>query len=162
MPDRTAAFSLGSNMGNRLEMLRLAAGEMRALFGAVTASRVWETEPWGDTRQPRFLNMALTARTSLSCAELLRRVKDIEKKLGRVKTRRWGPRLIDIDILLVGGEVVNTAELTVPHPRMCERAFALKPLAEIGGDLMHPISRKSVAELLAAIPPEKMEWVTEL
>lgn len=162
MDERIAAFSLGSNMGNRLGMLRLAVSGMRAFLGTLRTSRVWETEPWGDACQPRFLNMAVTAQTSLSCAELLCRVKDIEKRLGRVKTRRWGPRLIDIDILIVGDEVVNTSELIIPHPRMCERAFALRPLAEIGGSLIHPVSKRSVAELLAEIPSEKMEWVTIL
>ena len=159
----TVAIALGSNMGNRLAHLQQAINAIKLCGFQITAlSSVWETAPWGDTDQPRFLNMCLTADTEMSGADALDGVKKIEKDLGRTVSRHWGPREIDIDIIIFGEEIIRTEKLTVPHPMMQDRAFVLCPLAEIAPDMKHPVLNKSVKELFEALPPENMVRIIKL
>lgn len=128
-----AYLSLGSNMGDRLELLKKAVhmlNEHEAIQVEVVSS-VYETEPVGLTDQPAFLNIVVEITTSLTPVGLLRECQQIEENLDRVRVIRWGPRTIDLDILLYNHENIETETLTVPHPRMHERAFVLVPLAEI-------------------------------
>ena len=146
-------FGLGSNIGDRLANLEAAMDALAGIARIEARSRVYETEPMHLADQPNFLNMAVRARTDLEPLALLLAVKALEETLGRVETVRWGPRLIDIDILLYGDSVVDEDQLTIPHPRLAERRFALAPLADVGAGACHPLARRTVAELLASLPP---------
>jgi 2-amino-4-hydroxy-6-hydroxymethyldihydropteridine diphosphokinase len=142
---------LGTNLGDRKKNLAAACDAIEDAVGKiVNRSAVYETEPWGKKDQPEFLNQAVEVETELSAEALLNRVLEIEKKLGRKRDERWGERTMDIDILFYGDKVIHTDNLVVPHPRMAERRFVLVPLAEIGGDLMHPVLRTKVREMLEA------------
>lgn len=114
-------------------------------------SSLYDTAPVGDTDQPRFLNLVCEGQTALQPLELLAYVKKVESEVGRVPSRRWGPRAIDIDILLYGCETVVLPELAIPHPRICERVFVLAPLAEIAPDLVIPGRQETVAVLAARL-----------
>ena len=142
-------LSMGGNLGDREENLRKALRALRALEGVslIRVSHAYETEPLGDTAQPVFLNLAAEIETDLDPLELLDAVKDIEERLGRVATRRWGPRKIDIDLILCGAKVIDSERLTVPHPEFRKRAFVLTPLAEIAPDAIDPVTGQTVAEL---------------
>ena len=146
-------LSLGSNLGDRLVNLGAALGglDRREDVAVKRISRVYETEPLGVVDQPAFLNLAAEIETALEPLELLNAVKELERVLGRVPTKRWGPRLIDIDIILWGARVVNTDTLTVPHAEFRRRAFVLAPLAELAAEVMDPVSGKAVAELAAGV-----------
>lgn len=144
-------FSLGSNLGDRANQIaravdRLAAAGVRPL----RQSSLYLTAPVGEVEQGSFLNCALEAETGRMPLELLRAVQRIERELGRRRLVVWGPRTIDIDILLYGASVVSTAELEIPHPRMAERRFVLVPLNEIAPELCHPKLGKTIQELLAS------------
>lgn len=131
----TAYLGLGTNLGDREANLEEAIRRLGDL-GAVTArSDVIETEPWGYADQPRFLNMVVSLETDLPPARLLERLKAVESEMGREPTFRYGPRLIDLDILLYGDETVELPGLTIPHPRMAERPFVVEPLLQIAPDL---------------------------
>lgn len=163
MNERKIAIALGSNMGNRLEMLRRALKKIEESGFAVTAkSRVWETMPWGIADQRLFLNMCVTAVSALEPKEMLRRLKAIELCLGRKEGERWGPRLIDIDIILIDNEIIDEDELKVPHPRMQERAFVLVPLEEIAPGATHPKLGRTVREMLGDLAEEKMDWIIKI
>jgi 2-amino-4-hydroxy-6-hydroxymethyldihydropteridine diphosphokinase len=143
----TAYVGLGANLGDRERALRQAA----ELLGARRLSTVRETEPWGVTDQPRFLNAVAELETDLPPRELLQRLLDVERSLGRTRGgERWGPRTIDLDLLLYGGETIDEPGLTVPHPRMHERLFVLEPLAELAPGLDVP-GRGEVSFLLARL-----------
>ena len=116
---------------------------------------MYETEPWGVKDQPRFVNMVIEGETGLTPARLLEVLKMTEDEVGRVETYRWGPRMIDLDMLLYDDLVMNTPELTIPHPRMHERDFVLRPLAEIAPDKIHPVLKKTVRELLCVLHNEQ-------
>ncbi len=154
---RTVYLSLGSNLGDREENLRealhrLEAGGVRVL----RVSSIYETEPQDVRDQPWFLNIAAECETELLPGQLLARALKIEGDLGRKRARPKGPRTIDIDILLYGTAVVETSELQVPHPRMGERRFVLEPLAELAPDLRHPVTRRTVREMLADVARQRV------
>ncbi len=143
-------LGLGSNLGDRQSNLNLAIDFLKERMKIEKSSPVYETEPVGDTNQPRFLNMVLQVSTRLPAPALLFMTKGIEAKLGRVPIDT--PRPIDIDILFYGDQVINTPpQLIVPHPRLVERAFVLVPLADIAADFIHPINKKTVKQLLAEV-----------
>lgn len=144
----TIYLALGSNLGDRRANLAAALQRLRNAVEIISLSSVYETEPVGYTDQPRFLNMVLQGRTNLSPETLLAYVKSIEVTLGREPTFRNGPRPIDIDILFYDELRHNEEHLTIPHPRLAERAFVLVPLAEIAPDVIDPASGKSARELL--------------
>lgn len=141
-------IGIGSNRGDRTANCLRAVELLRTKGVSVTrASSLYETKPWGKTGQPDFINMAVQAETALSPAETLRALKDIERDMGRTPAERWGPRLIDLDILLYDDAVIDSEQLRIPHPLMQERAFVLTPLAEIAPDSMHPVLKKTVRQL---------------
>lgn len=153
-------MSLGTNMGNRLIMLTKALSELgHSGFSIIDRSKIWETTPWGFTDQPRFLNMCVSAETGLSPEEMIKMIKTIEGRLDRIKNVKWGPRNIDIDIIAIDEMVIDTPELTVPHPYMHERAFVLIPLREVAPQFTHPMTGKTLEEMICALPLEKMEWI---
>ena len=122
-------------------------------------SSVYETKPWGYAHQPSFLNLVCRVDTNLAPQELLGAAQEVERILGRAPTFRYGPRVIDVDILLYGDRVVDTQDLRVPHPLLGERAFVLVPLAEIAPELVHPELGVSIRELLERLPAAEIEGV---
>ena len=149
---KTVYLSLGSNVGNREEMLQKAVRLLASAdFRIARMSSVYETEPQDVRGQPWFLNMVLEAETTFFPRQLLGRIQKVEQQLGRRRLAPKGPRTIDIDILLFGTAVIDTTGLTVPHPRMAERRFVLEPMTELAPDLRHPVLRSTMRELLGAI-----------
>ena len=144
-------LALGSNLGDRMGNLKSAIERLSRELTIKKVSSVYETEPVYYKEQPLYLNAVLSAITELDPFELLRFVKGIENELGRQPSFRNAPRLIDIDILFYGDRAIETSELTIPHPRIAERAFVLVPLAEIAPRLVHPVLQKRVSELLAVV-----------
>jgi 2-amino-4-hydroxy-6-hydroxymethyldihydropteridine diphosphokinase len=149
---KTVYLSLGSNIGDREGHLRSALEQLNAVgVRVLRVSPVYETEPVDVTGQGWFLNLVVEAGTDLFPLQLLARTMRIERDMGRVRTTPKGPRTIDIDILLYGSSRIKTAGLEIPHPRMAERRFVLEPLADLAPDLRHPITGKSVREMLDAV-----------
>ena len=144
-------LGLGSNMGNRQGNLDRALEMLSQRFPIDQVSPIYDTEPLGNTNQPRFLNMVCQGHTRLAPEELLSLVKGVELKMGRAPGTSNAPRPIDIDILFFGDQVVDTHDLVIPHPRLTERAFVLVPLAEIAPGLVQPVNGKTVKELLEAV-----------
>jgi 2-amino-4-hydroxy-6-hydroxymethyldihydropteridine diphosphokinase len=144
-------LALGANIGDRLASLQAAIEAMTPLVRPVAVSRVYETDPMYATDQPLFLNAALRAETELDPQTLLLTLKDLERDIGRLPTFRYGPRLIDIDIVLYDDLALKTTELTIPHALMHERLFVLQPLADVANDWRHPTLDQTVGALLAKI-----------
>lgn len=155
-------MSLGSNLGDRYANLQRAVAELNKIVKITAISPVFATEPWGDRNQPPFLNICVAALGEWTPRELLHQIKTIESDMGRVPTRRWGPRLIDIDILFYDSLIIEEEDLVVPHPRLSERAFVLAPLAIINPDLRHPLTGLSVREMLDGIDATGVERMFEM
>lgn len=146
---KTVYLGLGSNLGDREQMLQAAIDGLHSAGVRVTrTSSVYETEPRGRRNQRWFLNLVVEAETDLFPRQLLGRIARIEQQLGRRRISVNGPRTIDIDILFYGSFVVETSELTIPHPRFAERRFVLAPMVELAPELRDPVSRRTMRELL--------------
>ena len=150
-PDMSkAALLLGSNLGNRQENLSNALSFIEKNAGIIEKkSSLYQTAPWGMLDQDDFLNQAVLIKTSLPPQQLLKQLLDIEIMLGRERLEKWGPRIIDIDILYYDSEIIDEKDLKVPHPFLQERRFSLVPLNEISPDWVHPALHKSVNQMLA-------------
>lgn len=145
----TIYLLLGSNLGDRVQLMQTAASQIAVRVGEVMqASALYETAPWGGIEQPAFLNQVLEVRTELAPEEVLRIILEIEHEAGRVRYERWGARQLDVDILYFGDAVMDTPRLTIPHPRLHERRFTLIPLAQIAPNFRHPVLEKTNTELL--------------
>lgn len=143
----------GGNMGNRKGHLQQALEHIKHNVGpVVAASGIYETAAWGKTDQAAFLNQALEVDTPLTAKELLNAVLSIETQMGRLRQEKFGARIIDIDILLYNDTIINDEVLTVPHPELTNRRFALTPLMEIAQDVIHPLSGKTIYTLLEECP----------
>lgn len=139
---------LGSNLGNKKQHINQAGEGIKKEIGEITAgSALYKTAPWGKTDQPDFINQAIKVATFLTPQQVLDQIFHIEKSLGRERTAHWGSRVIDIDILFYGNEVVNDPRLTIPHPHLHNRAFALLPLLEIAPEFIHPVFKQSIRQL---------------
>ena len=149
----TAYVLLGSNLGNRQAFIEKAIAMIRIQIGEVTAtSSLYRAAAWGDSDDPEFLNQAIEVRTNLEAEEFLHELLKVEQQLGRVRTTKWAPRTIDLDVVFFDDSILKSDDLEVPHPRMQERRFVLMPLAEIAPTARHPVLGKSVSELLAECP----------
>lgn len=154
----TAYLSLGSNLGNRLHYLAAALQRLEAAHTHVVGvSSVYETLPQGKTDQPLFLNMAAAVETELDAHSLLHHMQAVEQALGRVRLEKWGPRTIDIDLLLYGEAVIQEPDLIVPHPYMCQRAFVMVPLLELNPHLTLP-GGQPLGPVLSALPDQGVVW----
>ena len=146
---------LGSNLGDRLEYLSKAIHHLQESIGPITRiSSVYETAAWGHTEQEAFLNQVLELKTDLLPERVLHETQRIEKLIGRVHLEKWGPRVIDIDILFYAHHIQTAPALSIPHPQLHLRRFTLMPLAEILPDFIHPTLRKSICRLLDECPDQ--------
>ncbi len=146
-----AYLLIGGNIGDRKATFNKATELLNLECGVISRqSSLYETAAWGKTDQPAFLNQAVEIKTALTARQLMRKILKVEKRMGRIRHEKYGPRIIDIDILLFNNEIHNYKLLTLPHPEMQNRRFALLPLAEIAPELQHPVLKKTIAALLAA------------
>lgn len=144
-------LGIGSNLGDRKGNLQKAIAGLQRNLQVKQISKIYETQPWGFTDQPAFLNQALSAETEFEPFELLAEIKAIEKEVGRTPTFRYGPRVIDIDILFYDDLILNEEALTIPHPMLAERAFVLVPLDEIAPQFIHPLLQQTIHELVQKV-----------
>lgn len=153
-----AYIAIGSNQGDRELYLLRAIALIGNLSGCkiTTISSFYDTSPVGDCNQPSFYNAAIKVSTSLAPEKLLTSLLQIEKELGRIRTKRWGQRTIDLDILLYDDLILDNAELTIPHPLLHERRFVLEPLCEIAPDILHPKLAVTISELLKKLNSDEV------
>jgi 2-amino-4-hydroxy-6-hydroxymethyldihydropteridine diphosphokinase len=149
---KTVYLSLGSNVGDRQASLEQAIAQLAKLGTVTKRSAFYETEPMEITDQPWFLNSAVELETELMPKQFIAAVLDIEREMGRKRTKKKGPRTIDIDVLLFGKSIIEMKGLTVPHPAMHLRRFVLEPMVEIAPELRHPVFKRSMRELRDALP----------
>jgi 2-amino-4-hydroxy-6-hydroxymethyldihydropteridine diphosphokinase len=161
-PPIPVALALGSNRGDRLGFLRKAVKALASCVEVTALSPVYETAPAYVADQPVFLNAVVLGTTKLEPLPLLGAIKDIEKEIGRMPTYRYGPREIDIDMVSYGDLILETPELTLPHPRLQERDFVLRPLSDIAPEWRHPITGKTATEMLALLPVGDMTCLGRL
>ena len=156
-----AYIGLGSNLGDRVAYLRSAVNAIQHLGDSITVSSVYESEPFGvgDDEQPMYLNMVVSIQTKLEPEKLLSELMDIERANGRVRIRRNESRTLDLDVLMFGEDLIETSVLTVPHPRMHERAFVMLPLAEIAPHSVHPALQRTMSEIAAELPNRSVRRV---
>lgn len=148
-----AYLLIGTNLGNREENIETAIQWISKECGSISKrSTLYETAAWGKTDQGAFLNQALVIDTSLNAKQLIRHILKIEKHMGRIRNEKYGPRIIDIDILFFNEEQYSLPFLKIPHPEIQNRRFALTPLEEISHDLVHPVLKKSITDLLKECP----------
>lgn len=157
MKEHIVYLALGSNLGNRLSNLKEAIASLPPQMEVKSKSSVYETPPWGYEDQPKFLNQVVKGKTYLDPEPLLKHLKRLEVALGRKESFPNGPRLIDMDILFFDDLTLNTPSLVIPHPRLHERGFVLLPLMDIEPDLVHPVIKKSVREMVAGSHVEGIE-----
>jgi 2-amino-4-hydroxy-6-hydroxymethyldihydropteridine diphosphokinase len=155
-----AFIGLGSNLGEREALIRMALDDIARLPGTrlVRASSLYDTEPVGEVDQPNFLNAVVQVDTELTARQLLWNLLLIERRLGRARSKRWGPRTIDLDLLLYGDLVVDEPDLKVPHPQLARRSFVLVPLVELDPLLLHPVTGETMLNHLSRLktrPPVK-------
>lgn len=146
---------IGSNLGDKKSNLEASVEMIKKQIGPVMRqSAIYETEPWGIKDQPVFYNQVVETVSELDALSVLEAITAIEKQMGRIRTVRYGSRLIDIDILFFNNEIIALPTLTIPHPRIAERNFVLAPLAELAGSRLHPVLNKTIGELWAACPDQ--------
>lgn len=160
--DHTVYLSIGTNLGDRKANITSAIQHLCPIIKSIMCSSIYETPPWGYEDQPSFLNMVLTGLTEFSPVRLLKSLKVLEKELGREESFRFGPRLIDMDILFYDQLVYSVKGLKIPHPRIAERAFVLVPMVEIAPDFVHPSLNKTMSELLGDLDCEGIELIDVL
>lgn len=149
--NRSIFILLGSNVGDRNSHLNYARQEISRLIGEIiTVSSIYKTAAWGKTEQPAFYNQVIEIKSKFTPEKMLSVILEIEKEAGRIRVEKWGPRILDIDILLWGDLVIMTEHLTVPHPEIPNRRFTLLPLNEIAHNFIHPTTMKSISQMLAA------------
>lgn len=150
-----AYLSIGSNLGDRINYLKKALVKLKQNnIQIIKSSNIIETEPYGYKEQGKFLNMAVEIDSDLEPFELMKLISKIESELGRIRTKRWGPRVIDIDIIFYDSLIINEPDLKIPHPDMQNRFFVLKPLQEIAPNFVHPVLKKTITELLENLNSE--------
>jgi 2-amino-4-hydroxy-6-hydroxymethyldihydropteridine diphosphokinase len=149
---KTVYLSLGSNVGERQANLQQAIEHLGKIGKVVKQSALYETEPMEMADQPWFLNSAVELETELMPRQFISAVLDIERSMGRKRSKKKGPRTIDIDVLLFGKSIIEMKGLTVPHPAMHQRRFVLEPMVEIAPDVRHPVFKRSMRELRDALP----------
>lgn len=156
-------IALGSNIEPRGQYLKEAVRQLTdGKAQLIRESSIYETEPVGYTNQSKFFNKVVEIRTELNPFELLEACQNVESHLGREREIRWGPRTVDLDILLYNEQIIDTDKLTVPHPRMHERGFVLIPLAEIAESMVHPVTNKTIGELLSLIPASEKKGIQKV
>ncbi len=139
---------LGSNLGDRLAYLKDATAHIETeVSPVIKASAIYETQSWGKTDSPDYLNQVILIQTEIPAPALLQKLLNVEWVIGRIRHEKWGPRTIDIDILFYGDEIINTPDLQTPHPHLHTRRFTLEPLAELAPNLIHPVLHKNILQL---------------